>query len=116
MAVFQYIYLVNDWNWSLQCHYDTPKDVYQLPMNEFVSSFILFLFSLSSCSSALVGSHGTYLLRLCPAEIKESEGKKYRSKTDNAVHTKQENRSFYSCVLSCQAFDLEWGWRWPVSS
>ena len=26
------------------------------------------------------------------------------------------NRPFYSCVLSCQAFDLEWGWRWPVSS
>ena len=25
------------------------------------------------------------------------------------------NRSFYSCVLSCQAFDLEWGWRWPCS-
>ena len=23
------------------------------------------------------------------------------------------NRPFYSCVLSCQAFDLEWGWRWP---
>ena len=22
-------------------------------------------------------------------------------------------RPFYSCVLSCQAFDLEWGWRWP---
>ena len=20
---------------------------------------------------------------------------------------------FYSCVLTCQAFDLEWGWRWP---
>ena len=23
------------------------------------------------------------------------------------------NRPFYSYVLSCQAFDLEWGWRWP---
>ena len=23
------------------------------------------------------------------------------------------NRPFYSCVLKCQAFDLEWGWRWP---
>ena len=23
------------------------------------------------------------------------------------------NGPFYSCVLSCQAFDLEWGWRWP---
>ena len=23
------------------------------------------------------------------------------------------NRPFYSCVLSSQAFDLEWGWRWP---
>ena len=23
------------------------------------------------------------------------------------------NRPFYSCILSCQAFDLEWGWRWP---
>ena len=23
------------------------------------------------------------------------------------------NRPFYCCVLSCQAFDLEWGWRWP---
>ena len=23
------------------------------------------------------------------------------------------NRPFYSCLLSCQAFDLEWGWRWP---
>ena len=22
-------------------------------------------------------------------------------------------RPFYFCVLSCQAFDLEWGWRWP---
>ena len=22
-------------------------------------------------------------------------------------------RPFYGCVLSCQAFDLEWGWRWP---
>ena len=22
-------------------------------------------------------------------------------------------RPFYSCVLSCQAFYLEWGWRWP---
>ena len=26
-----------------------------------------------------------------------------------------QNRPFYSCVLthSCQAFNLEWGWRWP---
>ena len=24
-----------------------------------------------------------------------------------------DNKPFYSCVLSCQAFDLEWGWRWP---
>ena len=23
------------------------------------------------------------------------------------------NRPFYSCVLGCQAFDLERGWRWP---
>ena len=23
------------------------------------------------------------------------------------------NRPSYSCVLSCQAFDLEWGWSWP---
>ena len=23
------------------------------------------------------------------------------------------NRPFCSCALSCQAFDLEWGWRWP---
>ena len=23
------------------------------------------------------------------------------------------NRPFYSCVLTCLAFDLEWGWSWP---
>ena len=23
------------------------------------------------------------------------------------------NRPFYSCVLSCLAFDWKWGWRWP---
>ena len=23
------------------------------------------------------------------------------------------SRPFYSWVLTCQAFDLEWGWRWP---
>ena len=24
-----------------------------------------------------------------------------------------ENKPFYSCVLSCQSLNLEWGWRWP---
>ena len=23
------------------------------------------------------------------------------------------DRPFYSCVLTCLAFDLEWGWSWP---
>ena len=23
------------------------------------------------------------------------------------------NRPFYSCVLSCQAFEWKWGWSWP---
>ena len=23
------------------------------------------------------------------------------------------DRLFYSCVLCCQAFDVEWDWRWP---
>ena len=26
---------------------------------------------------------------------------------------KESNRTNYSCLLSYQAFDLEWGWRWP---
>ena len=25
----------------------------------------------------------------------------------------EKKMPFYSCVLSHQAFDLEWGWRWP---
>ena len=25
----------------------------------------------------------------------------------------EKKTPFYSCVLSYQAFDLEWGWRWP---
>ena len=28
-------------------------------------------------------------------------------------HRKETNRPYYSCVHSCHAFDLEWGWRWP---
>ena len=26
---------------------------------------------------------------------------------------KRSNRPFYSCVLSCLAFEWKWGWRWP---
>ena len=29
------------------------------------------------------------------------------------VCEKKMNGPFYSCALSCQAFDLEWGWSWP---
>ena len=29
------------------------------------------------------------------------------------VCEKKMNGPFYSCALSCQAFNLEWGWSWP---
>ena len=47
--------------------------------------------------------------------------KKWNGKMNCRIHVVQVclrlvgacNRPFYNCVLSCQAFDLEWGWKWP---
>ena len=69
--------------------------------------------------------HCNYLLT-CPNAVRYSllltafyhwqlESKRYQHVTlySSLTECSSHNRPFYSCVLSFQAFDLEWGWRWP---
>ena len=41
---------------------------------------------------------------------KELRKKHYYTAT--VVQT-EDNKPFYSCVLSCLAFEWKWGWNWP---
>ena len=52
-------------------------------------------------------------LRLSNISLTLVSWNKFINTLNALLYSRRLKRPFYSCALNCQAFNMEWGWRWP---